>query len=208
LAKKLLEPAKRILFERYDFVVAYHGCRVKSKADYKECGLCPSDHSKLLEQAKNLFNGLPQLDLALKQLTNDLEIRKIHDGKLFLYASEKYGLNEQKGDQFQGSEIIGSMLTKFEMIGNQDVFLEAKRRFEDSGVRTSIKCKLPLDWFLDSEIFEDDRISQFPLFVLEELIETKKNSSNPNRNSEGICCLKKAIPFENLIEFKEVYKRG
>lgn len=178
LTRSLRAEAVEILRDRHDSVMAYHGCRPRDPRSYQMNGVMPSDPSRLIENARSLFAGFPNLEHAIMQMASSDYLCHVH-GRVWLYFSGPWA--RHCGDtHIQGSELIRGIA---ERLGR-----EASLRYEMTGKATHIQCKISI--------------------VIEGLVRTRLWPEEGPVGFPGAYYVTETIAPESIIDFIDVSGDG
>ena len=193
IAEQLRRQALDVVLSRYRYVAAYHGCRPRDLSSYRELGISPSNTEELLNQARELFAGMPGFEDALEDLEQCSYYRAHNEGKVwFLFSSN---VKEIPGCcHHEGSELIRGIAHR---IGPS-----AQSRFAATGKPTIIKCAIPIEWLETSAI--DSVIGKYARSVIAAVVRSRIWPEKASNAVRGGFSLTRCVPPENIMEFIEM----
>jgi hypothetical protein len=194
VAVQLRRQAVDILLRRYGYVAAYHGCRPRDPDSYRERGILPSNTQELLNQARELFAGMPGFDDALKDLEEHYPSYRPHnEGRVWLLFSSN--VKEMPGCfHHRGSELIGGIAHR---IGP-----DAESRFAATGKPTIIKCAIPVEWLGSQTV--DPATDYYAHSAIAAVVRQRIWPEKAPKAVAGGFALTRGVPPENIMEFIEV----
>src|SRR5439155_21370399 len=126
------EVLTRRLVDRYQYVIAFHGCRAASVKTYQEQGLRVCNPKHLNETARQIFGNHIRLDAAIANLQSDYT--EHNRGRIFFCLS--FGnLVEHCGHYLlYGSEYLGAI----------GAYLGRMDELQKVGRATVVECRVPI----------------------------------------------------------------
>lgn len=193
LAQRLRHEASKILEEKYEYVLACHGCRINDVDSYRTHGIRLSEPDTLVQLAYKLFDGIPGIDAAVRNLNMGGQYFEHNNGKIGFLLSRKNAVFT-KNDYCTGSELIAGLAHR--------LGVEAEKRWSEYGAPSFIVCKIPLPWL--------DEHTTFPVrhsysdAILKVLVQSRADDEFQYRGVNGGFLLTTPVDAENIIEIVDM----
>jgi len=195
LAPYALELLCKEVPSHFDYITAFHGCRVYESEQYRCGGLKVGDPNDILLEAIERFEAEAQVRSIYEQLRNEgytaHNAGKVYGVKSIKHHMERGGLCHAKGSELLG--IIASRMTpnKIEQLYN-------------TGEPSIIEYLVPTAWMVAQQDIEAYVASLFCCYIAQDV-----PYDRPNDAREGGVVIDQSIPPELLVRrYLCVAKRG
>ncbi len=187
----LRNQCEEIIRRQYETFSVFHASRTEHPNDYLKLGILTSSEERLTAQARELFNGIPNLDEAF---SNCSAYFQAYEGSVSLYTTRYV------------STCYLSYSHYLTMVAGK-LGPEAQARLDQknqAGESVFIKCHLPISWLDDRSIVRDPSIWHLSSSLLRKLIVTKAEGKENYADTPSALVVFCPVPPDNVISIISV----
>lgn len=176
--------------KQFQYITAFHGCRVYEPKSYRRDGILVCEPKKLLQWAIQYFGWKKEkVWEALDRLKQDCSDYLEHNaGKVYAVKSMMYYMEEENGFcHTKGSELLSCMASQMKPNRKEDLYRK--------GEPSIIKFRIPIQWMKKRD-WENYVDSLFVHYISHLVPYYAWSGGNPREGGEII---NRSIPSEHLV---------